>query len=171
METNELKKLLKTECLAIDPRSKKREFQPATIISIDINLHSMRRTNEIFEYVRYEVELYKITICKSYRNENLEYHRSFWVSGDRIKLMLNQNYFKMDNLRKLFKSYKKGENWPNVNKSHENLFIIGGQAVLFRVDQLLKEFFDSKINDEWQLLQDDQQEQLIKEFSEFCTKQ
>lgn len=83
METNELKKLIGRECLVIDPRSKRKDYESATIMSVNVNISKMRyKDNSIYEHLSYTVELHKLTISKTRWRK--EYHRSFTVSGDRI---------------------------------------------------------------------------------------
>ena len=69
--------------------------------------------------------------------------------------------------RELFKDYKKTENWKQINKSHENLFAIGGQAIMVRGEQLLHDFFNHKSAANKYLMADEQ-EDLEKEFGEWC---
>lgn len=87
MDTNDLKRLIGCDCLVIDPRSKKKEFEPAKIISANFSIQKINRTGEIYEHISFGVELYKLTVTKrnSY-GEVYEYHRSFNVSGERIQI-------------------------------------------------------------------------------------
>jgi len=85
METNDLKKLLNTECMVIDPRSKKKQFEPATIISVYWTGSLMSRQDKIYENISYNVKLHRITKTKKFR-EVFEYNRCFNVSNERIKL-------------------------------------------------------------------------------------
>lgn len=87
METNELKKLIGCDCLVIDPRSKKKEFEPAKIISASFSVQTINRTDEIYEHISFGVELYKLTVTKRNRyGEVYRYNRSFNVSRDRIQI-------------------------------------------------------------------------------------
>jgi len=87
MDTNNLKQLIGSDCLVIDPRSKKKEFEPAKIHSANISLQKIAMTGEIFEHISYGVTLYKATLKKRNRyGEEYEYHRSFNVGGDRIQI-------------------------------------------------------------------------------------
>ena len=86
MDTNDLKKLIGSDCLVIYPRSKKKQFEPAKIISANFSI-SKGRTDELYEHISYGVKLYKLTVTKKNRyGEVYEYHRSFNVSGDRIQI-------------------------------------------------------------------------------------
>lgn len=69
--------------------------------------------------------------------------------------------------RELFQDYKQGENWDQVDKSHKNLFTIGGQAIMIRAALLLNSFFNHK-SDANKYLTAEQQEDLEKEFGEWC---
>ena len=87
MDTNDLKRLIGSDCLVIDPRSKKKVFEPAKIISANYSIETINRSGEIYERISFGVELYKLTVTKRNRyGEVYEYHRSFNVSGDRIKI-------------------------------------------------------------------------------------
>ena len=87
MDTNDLKKLIGSNCLVIDPRSKKKKFESAKIISATFSIQTINRTGEIYEHVWFGVELHKLTTTKKNRyGEVYEYHRSFDVSGDRIQI-------------------------------------------------------------------------------------
>ncbi|NCC88518.1 MAG: hypothetical protein EOM05_11785 [Clostridia bacterium] len=87
MDTNDLKRLIGSDCLVIDPRSKKKVFEPAKIISANYSIQTINRSGEIYEHVSFGVELYKLTVTKRNRyGEVYEYHRSFNVSGDRIQI-------------------------------------------------------------------------------------
>lgn len=87
MDTNDLKKLIGCDCLVIDPRSKKKEFEPAKIISANFSIQTIKHTGEIYEHISFGVELHKLTVTKKNRyGEVYKYHRSFNVSGDRIKI-------------------------------------------------------------------------------------
>lgn len=87
METNDLKKLIGCDCLVIDPRSKKKEFEPAKIISAHFSINCINRTGEIYEHISFGVELSKLTVTKRNRyGEVYEHHRSFNVNGDRIQI-------------------------------------------------------------------------------------
>jgi hypothetical protein len=85
MDTNDLKRLIGSDCLVIDPRSKKKVFEPAKIISANFSI-SKGRTEELYEHISFGVVLDKITIKKNRFRENIEYHRSFNVSGERIQI-------------------------------------------------------------------------------------
>lgn len=74
----------------------------------------------------------------------------------------------MSIIQELFKDYSTKEEWKGVLKTHENLFTIGAEAILLRQSLLLKMFFEQKQNDEWKLLNEAQQLQFEKEFSDFC---
>lgn len=69
----------------------------------------------------------------------------------------------------LWDIYHNGENWPNINKSHENLFRIGVESVMMRGEGLLNQFFNHK-SDANKYLMADEQEDLMKEFGEWCQK-
>jgi len=87
MDTNDLKRLIGSDCLVIDPRSKKKVFEPAKIISANYSIETINRSGEIYERISFGVELYKLTVTKRNRyGEVYEYHRSFNVSGDRIQI-------------------------------------------------------------------------------------
>lgn len=87
MDTNDLKKLIGCDCLVIDPRSKKKEFEPAKIISAHFSIHTINRTGETYEHISFGVELYKLTVTKRNRyGEVNKYHRTFNVSGNRIQI-------------------------------------------------------------------------------------
>lgn len=85
METNDLRELIGRQCSVIDPRGKRDEFHAATIIGANVNLSIIQRDGSITEYVSYTVELHKLTISKD-RWGTTEYHRTFVVSGDRIRI-------------------------------------------------------------------------------------
>lgn len=87
MDTNDLKRLIGLDCLVIDPRSKKKVFEPAKIISANYSVEAINPSGEIYEHISFGVELYKLTVTKRNRyGEVYEYHRSFNVSGDRIQI-------------------------------------------------------------------------------------
>ena len=71
--------------------------------------------------------------------------------------------------RRLFAIYKKGENWKEVSKSYENLFALGGQEIMIRAGELLHEFFNHK-SDANKYLDADEQDDLEREFGEWCAK-
>jgi len=73
----------------------------------------------------------------------------------------------MENLKELFNVYKTTDSWDIVDKSHENLFIIGAQSILYRGGELLNDFFNHK-SDANKYLTAEQQEDLENEFSEYC---
>jgi len=73
----------------------------------------------------------------------------------------------MEKPLELFKLYKSDSNWEGVNKSHENLFVIGAEAVMIRGGDLLHDFFNHK-SDANKFLDASQQENLEKEFGEWC---
>ena len=86
MDTNDLRRLIGKDCLVIDPRSKKKEYEPATIVSVLVQIETICN-NETVERVSYYVSLHKLTVTKKNRyGEVYEYHRSFMVGGSRIKI-------------------------------------------------------------------------------------
>lgn len=85
METEELKKLVGKECLVIDPRSKTRGFEPATIIGVHFSVQKIWKRDDLYENISYEVKLHRVTVRKKRFRENIEYNRSFTVSGNRIR--------------------------------------------------------------------------------------
>jgi hypothetical protein len=88
MDTNDLKRLIGSECLVIDPRSRNGGFVPATIVGCSF---SAREVNgKIYEGTSFEVELHKLTVTKKNRyGETRQYHRSFKVRGGRIQIPPN----------------------------------------------------------------------------------
>lgn len=90
MDTNDLKRLIGCDCLVIDPRSRKKEFEPAKIISSNFSIQMIKQTGKIYEHISFCVQLYKLTVTKRNRyGEVREYHRMFNVSGDRIQIPSN----------------------------------------------------------------------------------
>lgn len=86
METNNIKHLIGSECMVIDPRSRKKEFEPAKIISIMISIEK-HPDGSIHEYMNFYVKLEKITISKSKRFVGRDgHHRRVYASIERIKL-------------------------------------------------------------------------------------
>jgi len=83
METNELKKLIGRECVVIDSRSKKKVFETATINSVTWSTRKSYN-GELYDHISYGVTLHKLTIRKN--KFFPEYHRSFDVSGDSIRI-------------------------------------------------------------------------------------
>ena len=73
----------------------------------------------------------------------------------------------MSKMKMLFNEYKSHKEWDDVEKTHENLFRMGVQAISLRMDKLVEQFFNERNKNEWQLLHDEQQEQFIKAFSEW----
>ena len=69
--------------------------------------------------------------------------------------------------RDLFKDYKKTDVFKDLSKDYENLFILGAQAIMFRGTELLNSFFNSK-SDVNKYLTAEQQEELEKQFGEWC---
>ena len=69
----------------------------------------------------------------------------------------------------LWKTYRNTKSWVNVNKSHENLFRLGVESVMFRGTELLNQFFSHK-SDANKYLMAEEQEDLMKEFGEWCIK-
>ena len=85
METKELEKRIGQTCEAIDPRSKRKEFEPATIISASFTASRINET-EIFKHISFGVVLHKVTVRKGNRwREKREYHRAVCVSGPNIR--------------------------------------------------------------------------------------
>lgn len=80
----ELKALIGTKCMVIDPRSRKKEFEPGTIVEARVNIQGTGDSQYVA--ISYEVKLDKLTTKKSYRNEGYSYHRTVCVGGNRIKL-------------------------------------------------------------------------------------
>ena len=76
-------------------------------------------------------------------------------------------YYKQTNPKDLFKVYKNGEFWDLVDKKHENLFAIGGQAIMIRAGELLNQFFNHK-SDANKYLEAKEQDDLVTEFGEWC---
>lgn len=92
METDNLTRLIGSECLVIDPRSRKKEYEPARIISVMIQIEK-HPDGSIHEYMNFYVKLEKITISKSKRFSGRDgYHRRVYVSLDRIKLPNKNKY-------------------------------------------------------------------------------
>lgn len=71
------------------------------------------------------------------------------------------------NLTQLYSAYSKQPEWAFVDKGEENIFLMGAEAVLLRVDTLLNEFFNHK-SDANKYLEASQQEELEKEFVEWA---
>lgn len=87
METNELKKLIGRECLVLDPRSKKKVFQPATIKSVSWSCQSFNNdSGDFYETIHYRVSLHKVSISGSGWLKGQEYHRSFDVGNNSIRI-------------------------------------------------------------------------------------
>ena len=85
MDTDDLKRLIGSECLVIDPLSKKGGFVPATIVGCSYWAEEIN--GNIYEDTSFKVELRKLTVTKKNRyGEIYQYHRSFQVSGDRIQI-------------------------------------------------------------------------------------
>ena len=74
----------------------------------------------------------------------------------------------MKSLIDLFKKYSSGKEWKNVQKTRENMFVMGAQAILIRNGALLNDFIDSRSDSDWHLLHHDQQKQLVDQFNEHC---
>lgn len=90
METDKLKELVGRECLVVDPRSKKKQFEPATINGVSWNYDQIYNDGSCREWTGYTVTLHRLTTTKRNRyGETYEYNRSFDVSGDRIKISTN----------------------------------------------------------------------------------
>ena len=88
MNTNELKRLVGSDCLVIDPRSKRKEFELAKIISVNFSIQTINSSGEIYEHINFGVELHRLTVSKKNRyGEVYKYRRRFTVSGDRIKII------------------------------------------------------------------------------------
>jgi len=85
MDTNDLKRLIGSDCLVIDPRSKKKEFEPATIIRATYSISRINGTDKTYEHISYDVALKKVSIRKRGFRANIEYNRGFTVSGDKIQ--------------------------------------------------------------------------------------
>lgn len=69
--------------------------------------------------------------------------------------------------KNLWDIYHKTPHWDQVNKSHENLFRLGVESVMLRGEGLLNAFFNHK-SDANKYLMCEEQEDLIKEFGEWC---
>lgn len=64
--------------------------------------------------------------------------------------------------RLLFDKYKKTESWKNVDKSHENLFTIGAQSILFRMDTITSDFLKQNPNIEKEKIAEELQKWIFK---------
>ena len=71
--------------------------------------------------------------------------------------------------KNLWEGYHNTESWSGVCKTHENLFRLGVESVMFRGGNLLNQFFSHK-SDANKYLTADGKEELIKEFDEWCQK-
>jgi len=69
--------------------------------------------------------------------------------------------------KNIWKMYRKTSHWKDVNKSHENLFRLGVESIMIRGEQLLNAFFSHK-SDANKYLMCEEQEDLMKEFGEWC---
>lgn len=87
MDTNDFKKLIGSDCLVIDPRSKKKQFEPGTIKSVNYSVHGIGGEGDTYEVITYDVILKRVTVSKDRFREGLEYHRRVCVSGDRIQIL------------------------------------------------------------------------------------
>jgi hypothetical protein len=67
----------------------------------------------------------------------------------------------------LYKTYKTAGALNEVQKSNENMFVLGAGAVLARSTELLHEFFNHK-SDANKYLTAEQQEDLEKDFGNWC---
>jgi len=68
--------------------------------------------------------------------------------------------------KSLWDAYSKTPDWKDVNKTHENLFRLGAEAVILRADMLLVEFINHKSDaNKWLIADDD--EELIRDFMEY----
>ena len=88
MELQDYKKLIGKECVVIDPRSKIKNFQPGTILSVRIGIFKIGE--EVNVYPAYEVKLKKLTKSKSRRKSYFNdpsYHRVVTVRKNEIKLV------------------------------------------------------------------------------------
>lgn len=86
METNDLKKLIGTQCEVIDPRSKNKNFEPAIIYNVTVGINKTPQSDVISERVVFGVRLLKFTKSTSRFNRGMLYQRCFEVSEPRIKL-------------------------------------------------------------------------------------
>lgn len=82
MDTNLLKKYIGLNCQAISPRSRKREYEPATIVGVSVNMRRAFASDEIVERVEFKVKQHRTT----YGRDLKAYRFSFEVSDDRIIL-------------------------------------------------------------------------------------
>jgi len=69
--------------------------------------------------------------------------------------------------KNIWEIYRKTPHWKDVNKSHENLFRLGVESIMIRGEQLLNAFFSHK-SDANKYLMAEEQEDLVKEFGEWC---
>ena len=84
-DIEKLKQLIGTQCMVIDPMSKKGIFEPATVKNITIHLER-NYLKQFDTIIRYEVILHKLTRSKKNRYGEIHtYNRNVMVSGDRIK--------------------------------------------------------------------------------------
>jgi hypothetical protein len=67
----------------------------------------------------------------------------------------------------LWNVYRNTAHWGEVHKTHENLFRLGVEAVMFRGTELLNQFFSHK-SDANKYLMAEEQEDLMKEFGKWC---
>ena len=85
METDDLKKLIGAQCYVIDPRSKRDQWWPATIVGASVSVSYYTNKGEIYEHLHYRVKLDKVTVAKHRWLQ--EYHRSFDVGKDKIQIL------------------------------------------------------------------------------------
>lgn len=85
MQTESLKKLIGKECLAIDPRSRKKEYEAATVIASYWKAQEIG-TSHIIERITFTVRLDRFTTPA--RKMFSPYQRVFDVGGDRIRFGL-----------------------------------------------------------------------------------
>lgn len=84
METKTLQKLIGKEVLVIAPRSKNKNFEPATIISVSVSIQKLKTMEDFSEKITYYVKLHRTT-TKTGRFKQ-EYNQCFFVSGADIEL-------------------------------------------------------------------------------------
>lgn len=86
MELSELKKIIGRKCMVIDPRSKKKQFEPATVLEVKFNVWLCGE--EIRETFSFNVKLDRWSKCKGWDGTYQDVQRSFEVSGNRIQISM-----------------------------------------------------------------------------------